>query len=102
MLFEPGQAYKTPGELEKLKREDKNDPSEAEDEHINVIAEDYEAFDQISKRDFVVRRGRNNRILMRSIMRNVFDEKLDEQLLYQNVIKGQNYYVDRYKKVWDE
>lgn len=88
MLFEPGQAYKTPSELEKLKLEDKNDPSEAEDEYDNVIAEDFEAFDQISKRDFVVRRGRNNRILMRSIMRNVFDEKLDEQLLNNHVYKG--------------
>jgi hypothetical protein len=27
------------------------------------------------KRDFVARRGRNNVLLMRSIQRNVFDEK---------------------------
>lgn len=37
--------------------------------------EDYEAFEQVAKRDFVVRRGRNNRILVRAITRNVFDEE---------------------------
>ena len=32
-------------------------------------------FDQLVKRDFVARRGRNNVLMMRSIQRNVFDEK---------------------------
>jgi hypothetical protein len=35
-------------------------------------------FDQLIKRDFVARRGRNNVLLMRSIQRNVFDEKDQE------------------------
>ena len=35
-------------------------------------------FDQVAKRDFVVRRGRNNRLLVRSIKKNVFDEKQDD------------------------
>ena len=64
MQFEPGPAHQPPKE---------EDPAD----DVTVL-EDCEAFDQIAKRDFVVRRGRNNRILMRSIMRNVFDEKAEE------------------------
>jgi|LauGreDrversion4_2_1035121.scaffolds.fasta_scaffold619782_1 hypothetical protein len=48
--------------------------------------EDVQMFEQLIKRDFVARRGRNNRILMRSIMKNVFNEKVDEQLKIPIVI----------------
>ena len=33
-------------------------------------------FDQCAKRDFVVRRGRNNRVMVRSIHHNVFNDNL--------------------------
>jgi len=48
--------------------------------------EDLQMFEQLIKRDFVARRGRNNRILMRSIMKNVFNESVDEQLKIPIVI----------------
>jgi len=35
-------------------------------------------FKQVSKRDFLVRRGRNSRILIRAIEKNVFDEKTED------------------------
>jgi hypothetical protein len=48
-----------------------------------------------------VRRGRNNRLLVRSIMKNVFDEKLDESnsRIFE-VNRGQSFYVEKYNKVW--
>jgi hypothetical protein len=61
-LFEPGPAYKS-ALVETI-----------EDSKL----EDIEMFDHAAKRDFVVRRGRNNRIFFRPIVRNVFNEPSDE------------------------
>ena len=33
-----------------------------------------EDFDALSKRSFLIRRGRNNRLTLRPIMQNIFDE----------------------------
>ena len=41
-------------------------------------------FKQVSKRDFLVRRGRNSRILIRAIEQNVFDEKTEDHPKTQN------------------
>lgn len=57
-------------------------------------------FDQVAKRDFIVRRGRNNRILINSIMKNVFDDKLEEEYKMPDPIMGQRHYVEKYNKVW--
>ena len=61
-IFEPGPAYRT-SQVENI-----------EDSKL----EDIEMFDHAAKRDFVVRRGRNNRIFFRPIMRNIFNESADE------------------------
>lgn len=84
LIFEPAQSFK-PEPL-----------SEPESD----AAEEQSMFDQVAKRDFVVRRGRNNRILMRSIMKNVFDEKNEDQFKMPNPNKGQRHYVDKYNKIW--
>jgi len=53
------------------------------------------------KRDFVARRGRNNVLLMRSIQRNVFDEKDKEDYSQPLVtLKGQECYLVKYNKSW--
>ena len=71
------------------------------DESKTENMEDLQMFEQLIKRDFVARRGRNNRILMRSIMKNVFNEQVDEQLKIPIVInKGQSHYLDKYNKAW--
>lgn len=58
-------------------------------------------FDQLIKRDFVARRGRNNVLLMRSIQRNVFDEKDQEDYSSPLVtLKGQECYLVKYNKSW--
>lgn len=58
-------------------------------------------FEQLVQRDFVARRGRNNRLLMRSIQRNVFDVDNEEDLnsAFQSH-KGQSSYLVKYKEVW--
>ncbi len=80
MLFEPGPAHKF--------------HEESGSEETDVL-DDFQAFDQISKRKFVVRRGRNNRILMRSIMQNVFDEK-GEKEVHPHQSQGYQHYVDKF------
>ena len=58
-------------------------------------------FDQLVKRDFVARRGRNNVLMMRSIQRNVFDEKDQEDFSQPLVtLKGQQCYLVKYNKSW--
>ena len=57
-------------------------------------------FDQVAKRDFVVRRGRNNRLLVRSILKNVFEEKQDEIAKILDKKKVQSYFLDNYNKIW--
>ena len=76
MLFEPGENYKIEGH-------DRDNGAVSGSESDSPAAsggveQDCKAFDLVSKRDFMIRRGRNNQILMRSIMRNVFDEKQEK------------------------
>lgn len=58
-------------------------------------------FDHAAKRDFVVRRGRNNRIFFRPIVRNVFNESSEELPKIQNLNKGQSDYIEKYNKSWN-
>lgn len=61
-------------------------------------------FDQVAKRDFIVRRGRNNRLLIRSIMKNVFDDKLEEEYKMPDpsMGTGQRDYEKKYNKIWGD
>lgn len=49
----------------------------------------------------MVRRGRNNRLLIRSIQKNIYDEKREEE--YNSPLmplKGQSSYLVKYNKSW--
>lgn len=49
----------------------------------------------------MARRGRNNRLMMRSIQKNIFDEALDEDFNSPLVtLKGQKHYLEKYNKAW--
>jgi hypothetical protein len=58
----------------------------------------------LADRKFVVRRGRNNRILAKAIVKNVFEdtqvevETSDKQINRSN--RGQNHYLSKYEKLW--
>lgn len=86
-MFEPGEAY--------VYSKESDQPDQTKQEEVSM-------FEQIAKRNFVARRGRNNRILFRSILSNVFSEKDDDQNNSFNAInnRGQNHYLEKYKKVW--
>jgi hypothetical protein len=65
--------------------------------------ETLEMLDQLVKRKFVVRRGRNNRILAKAIVQNVFEDTQtvqdgDKQMVRNN--RGQNHYLSKYEKLW--
>lgn len=66
----------------------------------DILAEEQSMFDQVAKRDFIVRRGRNNRILISSIMKNVFDDKLEEEYKLPDPSTGQRDYEKKYNKIW--
>lgn len=60
--------------------------------------------DQLANRKFVVRRGRNNRILAKAIVANIFednqvDQELNEKQQSRNN-RGQNHYLKKYEKLW--
>jgi hypothetical protein len=79
-------------------------------------------FDQCAKRDFVVRRGRNNRVMMRTIDKNVFNDNFwwgheqdvfakGKDIVYEEYTmkkngrimskpRGNNLYSSRYDEVW--
>lgn len=63
-MFEPGEAY--------VFQKESSQPDHGKQEEASM-------FEQIAKRNFVARRGRNNRILFRSILSNVFRERDDDQ-----------------------
>lgn len=59
--------------------------------------------DAIMKRDFVVRRGRNNRLLIRSIQHNVFGEQpesIGTDMSKVHNSRGHNFYVEKYENAW--
>ena len=67
-LIEPGEGFEP--------REEKTvDDSEADQDPDQ---ETLQALDQLANRNFVVRRGRNNRILAKAIVKNVFDDTQTE------------------------
>lgn len=78
----------------------KSEPeSEKEDEAWQML-------EQVANRKFVVRRGRNNRILARAIFKNVFEDNApeedaaDKQVARSN--RGQNHYLNKYEKLWSK
>jgi hypothetical protein len=60
----------------------------------------------LANSNFIVRRGRNNRILAKAIVRNIFEDNAQEQeltFLEKQVNKsnrGQNHYLKKYEKLW--
>jgi hypothetical protein len=59
--------------------------------------------DQLANRQFIVRRGRNNRILTKAIVKNIFDDTVEpdsnDKLTSRNN-RGQNHYLSKYEKLW--
>jgi hypothetical protein len=59
--------------------------------------------DQLANREFIVRRGRNNRILTKAIVKNIFDDFVEpdsnDKLTSRNN-RGQNHYLSKYEKLW--
>ena len=59
--------------------------------------------DQLANRQFIVRRGRNNRILTKAIVKNIFDDTAEpdtnDKLTARNN-RGQNHYLSKYEKLW--
>ena len=90
-LFEPGQAY---NEFEQSTEEDDKANEEEKDDKLE------EMFDHLAQRNFVARRGRNNRILLKPILENVFKDKSADEAPEKAQIKGQNYYLEKYRRVW--
>lgn len=89
-IFEPGQAY---DEFEQSTEEPEKTSEEEKDNQLE------EMFDHLAQRNFVARRGRNNRILLKPILENVFKDKTSEEA-EKAQIKGQNYYLEKYRKCW--
>lgn len=82
-------------------------PPTAQDSDIDEPSKERETLamlDHLANRQFIVRRGRNNRILTKAIMRNIFDDnqadpEANEKLTARNN-RGQNHYLNKYEKLW--
>lgn len=90
-LFEPGAGY---NEFEQSTEETDKSTEEEKDNKLT------EMFNHLAQRNFVARRGRNNRLLMKPILENVFKDKQGDENNEKAQIKGQNYYLEKYKRVW--
>jgi len=89
-IFEPGSAFNDFGgseETEASVGEEKESPFIEENKQASVQVE--EMFDVAAKRNFVARRGRNNRILLKPILQNVFkDTSAEENETKSTQVKG--------------